>query len=145
MTDYVELRNDETLKASVDFECEIFQPWLPEDMQVNTNVYGAELAYWLCEKLASKKLFCSYPQSEDWGWFLEHSTGEEIFLLCCCNSDIEGKAWHCFIRPKPKYFFHLKKSPVNLDAAEPLLGALRDILEETSAIRNIEWRRSDDI
>lgn len=130
------------MKTSVDFECENFQPYLPEDMQVNPNVYGAELAYWLSEKLAGKGFFCGYPQSEDWGWFLEYFSGEDCFWLCCSNSDIEGKAWRCFLRPKSKSFFSLKKTPV--DVAEPLLGALRELLEETSTIRNIEWSHSYD-
>jgi len=34
-----------------EFSSELFRPFLPEESQVNPEVYGAELAYWLARKL----------------------------------------------------------------------------------------------
>lgn len=48
-----------------------FTPFLPDDSQVNPGVYGAELAYWLSQQLASHGVITSYPESEDWGWYLQ--------------------------------------------------------------------------
>jgi hypothetical protein len=59
------------METEVDFYAEAFNPILPEDAQVNPECYGAELAWWLCRKLAERGAFTSYPNFEDWGWFLE--------------------------------------------------------------------------
>jgi hypothetical protein len=55
------------MKISVDFESNMFSPFLPGDAQVNPGVYGAELAYWLSRQLAQRGMPTSYPQYEDWG------------------------------------------------------------------------------
>ncbi|WP_413701987.1 hypothetical protein ACLKMH_10950 [Psychromonas sp. KJ10-10] len=57
------------MKNTVTFKSDLFKPFLPEDSQVNPEVYGAELAYWLSKKLAEKNIITSYPESEDWGGF----------------------------------------------------------------------------
>ena len=57
----------------VDFHSDAFAPVLPEDSQVNPEVYGAELAFWLCTELAKRGVVTSYPEYEDWGWYIDTS------------------------------------------------------------------------
>lgn len=131
------------MKTSVDFTSDLFKPFLPEDAQVNPQVYGAELTFWLSEKLAQKNIITSYPNNEDWGWFIEYMSGDSEYWLCCSNSDEEGKEWRCFVRPQSKNLFNRKKAPI--DAASLLLKALEEILEETPGITHIRWSNDYDV
>ena len=130
------------MKTSVDFNSELFRPFLPEEAQVNPQVYGAELAYWLSHQLALKGIATSYPNYEDWGWFLEYVNVDDEYWLCCGNSDEEGNEWRCFLRPLSKGFFGRKKAPVS--HAAPLLNALRELLEECGGISRIRWSNDYD-
>ena len=53
------------------FQSDRFRPYLPDDCQVNPNVLGFELADWLSRELAKRGTITSYPNYEDWHWFLE--------------------------------------------------------------------------
>ena len=56
------------LRDIAEFRSTKFAPVLPDDSQVNPQVYGAELAFWLCTELAKRGIVTSYPNFEDWGW-----------------------------------------------------------------------------
>lgn len=58
------------IELAVEFDSELFKPFLPDDAQVNPQVYGAELAFWLSKNLALKGVITSYPVGEDWGGLL---------------------------------------------------------------------------
>lgn len=129
------------MNTAVEFRSEAFHPFLPEDSQVNPGVYGAELAFWLAEKLAAHGIVTSYPNYEDWGWFIEYVTAEEDeFWLCCGNVGGERKNWLCYIDPKAKGMFGRRKA--SIESASPLLEALRVVLEEAPEVSNIAWRES---
>jgi hypothetical protein len=48
--------------------------------------------------LAARGVITSYPEYEDWGWFLEYITaaGDE-FWLCCGNREGEAEKWLCYL------------------------------------------------
>jgi len=84
----------------------MFAPFLPDEAQVNPNVYGAELAFWLSRQLAQRGTLTSYPQNEDWGWFIEYSTEDNHeYWLCCANRDGTQNKWRCYLEPKAKKLF----------------------------------------
>ncbi len=56
-----------TIIDIAEFKSSKFEPILPEESQVNPEVYGAELAYWVSTELARRGLATMYPGSEDWG------------------------------------------------------------------------------
>ena len=62
------------MEISVEFESDLFIPFLQEDSHVNPQVYGAELSYFLSKKLVEKGVITTYPNNEDWGWFIEYFT-----------------------------------------------------------------------
>lgn len=130
------------METSVDFTSDLFKPFLPEDTQVNPHVYGAELAYWLSQNLAKKNIITTYPNNEDWGWFLEYFIDDNEYMLCCSNSDEEGKEWRCFLRPQAKSLFGRNKAPI--EKAAPLINALKELLEETPGINSIRWSNDYD-
>jgi hypothetical protein len=126
------------MKTCVNFKSDLFKPFLPEASQVNPGRYGAELAYWLTRKLSEKGVCTSYPEHEDWGWFIEFVTEEEDeYWLCCGNVDGTYKEWQIFIDPKPKGLFGRKKA--NVENARPLMSAVKTVLEECDQISEIEW------
>lgn len=127
-----------TIQAEVTFRSTRFTPVLPEESQVNPGRYGAELAYWLCTELAHCGVITSYPEYEDWGWFIEYITdaGDE-FWLCCGNLHDSRDQWHCFLQSKSKGLFR-RKPPLDA-AAEPLLNTLRQILETEDSISDVQW------
>jgi hypothetical protein len=130
------------MQTSVDFTSELFKPFLPDDSQVNPHVYGAELTFWLSMKLAEKEVITTYPNNEDWGWFLEYFVDDNEYMLCCSNSDEEGVEWRCYLRPQAKNIFGRNKAPI--EYAAPLLNALRELLEETHGINGIRWSNDYD-
>jgi hypothetical protein len=89
----------ESIRDIVEFRSSRLSPVLPDDAQVNPGRYGAELAFWLCVELAKRGVVTSYPESEDWGWFIEYITesGSE-FAIHCGNIDGTSDQWLLSLR-----------------------------------------------
>lgn len=126
------------MQTSVKFKSGAFPPILPDKCQVNPGRYGGELAYWLCAELAASGIPTSYPDFDDWGWFLEYrdSDGNE-FWLCCGNVEGSTEEWFCFLEPRSRGMWG-RKTP-SPEQAKPLLDALARVLESDDSIRDIEW------
>jgi hypothetical protein len=126
------------METSVEFDSALFKPFLPDDRQVNPGRFGAELSFWLSRKLAERGLPTSYPNYEDWGWFIEFSNerGEE-YWLCCSNMDGADDKWRCFLDPKARGAFGRHRASV--EGAQPLLRMVRVVLEAETAIQNVVW------
>jgi hypothetical protein len=126
------------MEISVDFESKMFSPFLPDEAQVNPNVYGAELAFWLSRQLAQRGMPTSYPEYEDWGWFIKYSTEDgHDYWLCCANRDGAQDKWRCHLEPKARSLFGRNKASV--EGARPLIHALRNVLAEEPGISNVKW------
>lgn len=126
------------LREIVGFRSDRFAPILPEDSQVNPEVYGAELAWWLTSALAAQGVVTSYPIAEDWGWFIEYSGGDDSeFALHCYNVDGSRDRWLLALRPFGRRLFGRDRPDVAL--ARPLLDALRAVLGSEPTIGEIEW------
>ena len=91
----------------IEFSTDKFLPVLPEQCQTNPGAYGFELALWLAQSLLARGLITSYPQSEDWGWFIEYTDADETEIQIGCSSmaaDGEGYTkeaigWSVFVKP----------------------------------------------
>ena len=120
------------------FRSERFAPALPEDCQVNPEVYGAELAFWLGAALARRGVVTSYPQSEDWGWFIEYAdaSGAE-FAIHCYNVDGSKDRWLLSLRRFGRKLFGRDKPPLAL--ATPLITGIREVLQEESSVSELTW------
>ncbi len=106
---------------------------------MNPQVYGAELAWWLSRELAQEGVETSYPNSEDWGWFIEYIVDDHEYWLCCSNQDGFQNQWRVFLDCKAKGLFGRNKAPVA--SAMPLLNALNKVLEQCDGISNIVWSK----
>lgn len=126
------------MKTKVYFKSEAFIPFLPEESHINRGCYGAELACWISRQLALQGIVTSYPEYEDWGWFVEYATGEgNEYWLCCGNVAGTQNDWHIFLDPKGKGLLGRKKP--GLEGVSSLMSALAEILEESDCVCSIEW------
>lgn len=127
------------MNTCVTFNSEMFKPFLPEDSQVNPECYGAELSWWLSRELARKNIFTSYPNFEDWGWFLEFIIDDCEFLVCCGNISGEKNKWQIYINRQSKGFFTRKKP--SMEMAKRVIDTIDLLLKEAPGITNINWRK----
>lgn len=125
------------MALEVEFYSEDFGPFLPEDSQVNPERYGAELTWWLCQKLAQEGIYTSYPNFEDWGWFLEYIKGENEYWLCCGNIDRHENKWRMILQPQAKRWFGFARAPI--EDAKDLLNAVDKVLRESDGVSQIKW------
>ncbi|RZJ61821.1 MAG: hypothetical protein EON49_04185 [Acidovorax sp.] len=125
----------------VTFKSDRFTPFLPEESQVNPEVYGAELAYWLSAELAHRGIFTSYPEYEDWGWYIEFTkpNGSEFAVLCGNVTGTKNR-WVLALRRHAKKMFGRDKPPY-AEAAQ-LVAAIRDAVQSVVPASDIEWHYS---
>jgi hypothetical protein len=126
-----------TMHTSVEFDSDMFHPYLPDEAQVNPAVYGFELTLWFSQQLAQRGVVTSYPQSEDWGWYLDYLTGDGYeYMWCCANQEGSSGKWQCSLQPQKTSLFG-PRAP--LEAASALLLALRELLAQETGITNLLW------
>lgn len=117
-----------------------FEPVLPEECQVNPDTYGAELTWWLCTRLCTEKgVVTSYPNQEDWGWFLDYSTEDGAeFALHCVNVGGATDRWLVSLRRFGRKMFGRDKPDFAL--ADDLVRAVRELLEAEESVTELEWQ-----
>ena len=125
------------MTLEVEFYSEAFQPILPEGSQISFERYGAELTWWLCQKLAAEEIYTSYPNFEDWGWFLKYTKDTNEYRLCCGNIDSKENWWRVILQPRSKTWFGFKK--ISVTGAKDLLNAVDKVLTESELIDQIKW------
>ena len=126
------------METEVEFSSDLFHPILPDDSQVNPECYGAELAWWLCRKLAENGVTTSYPNFEDWGWFIEYHVDGNEYWLCCGNVDGAKNRWLVYLKSHAKSLFGRNRALA--ENAAPLLASLREVLDQCDEITDVEWR-----
>jgi hypothetical protein len=110
------------------FQSDLFRPYLPDDAQVNPNVLGFELAHWLSRELATRGLPTSYPNAEDWGWFLE-AEEEGVECMICCSGGEEDEnvfEWRVYVMHPKKLFGKRPDSGIAGRLLQRVRGALED-------------------
>ena len=108
------------------FRSDLFKPYLPEDAQVNPNVLGFELAHWLSRELAARGTVTSYPNSEDWGWFLDFTDAGSEYMICCMGSlEDDGFEWRVYVTQPKRFFRKSFEGP----AGARMLQTIRMMLE----------------
>jgi hypothetical protein len=120
----------------VEFKSPAFAPTLPDECQVNPGRYGAELAFWLCQKLAVLGVVTSYPEYEDWGWYLTyHAPSGAEFALNLGNIDGTTDTWSLSLeRFRQKVF---RRS--SFAEASALVDGVRRVLQAESSVSDLQW------
>ena len=132
------MTDDALLTDIVEFQSDRFAPILPEDSQVNPQVYGAELAYWLAAELVKRGIVTSYPIAEDWGWLVEYSTGAgSEFAVHCINLEGARDRWLLSLRRYARKMFGRDKPSYSEAAA--LIAGIKAVVENESSISNVSW------
>jgi hypothetical protein len=85
----------------VEFSSDRFLPYLPDEHQNVPGVTGYELAHWLSEALAAREVYTSYPQSAEWGWYIEYvDQGLEVIIGCSRQPEAKRpNEWSIFVKP----------------------------------------------
>ncbi len=117
------------------FKAESFAPFLPECKQVNDGVYGAELAWWLCKKLADNEVYTSYPEFEDHTWILNFEHNEHEFEIHCHNQFQKKHHWELKIRTFKLGLFSNKRT--SGEALTHLCSLLEKPLKETNEVSEL--------
>lgn len=125
------------IRDIAEFSSAKFRPVLPDDSQVNPNVYGAELAYWLCIDLAKRGVVTSYPFAEDWGWFIEYTTPDGEFAVHCGNVGGVSDRWTLGLRRFGRNLFGRNKPP--FEVASQLIIAIKATLTSDPEISALRW------
>jgi hypothetical protein len=132
----------DNLKDIVEFRSKDFVPFLPDDAQVNPGRYGAELAFWLSSALANRGVVTSYPESEDWGWFIEYSTDQGAeFAVHCGNVEGSNDLWLLSLRRFPRKMFGRDKPPFS--DASALIDGVKDAVSSLGSASEISWHWND--
>lgn len=133
----------DTLTDIAEFTSSGVSPRLPDSCQVNPEVYGAELAFWLSSELAAIGVVTSYPRSEDWGWYIEFETpsGSE-FAVHCGNVGGARDRWFLQLRRFGRKLFGRDKPAFS--EAEDVIRGIERVLAESPDVSELDWRYSDD-
>ena len=128
----------DSLRDIARFKSEHFVPVLPEGSQVNPGVYGAELAFWLGAELARAGVVTSYPNAEDWGWFIEFlpASGSE-FAVHCGNEEGARDRWLLSLRRHARKMFGRDKP--SYEEASKLIATIRGLLTASPYVQEMEW------
>jgi hypothetical protein len=128
----------ERIRDIVEFRSELFMPVLPDECQVNPGVYGAELAFWLAGQLARQGVITSYPECEDWGWFIEFNpeSGAE-FAVHCGNLEGTADQWLISLRRYGRRIFGRDKP--SFEDAQPLVEAIRMVIAAVVPAAQLNW------
>lgn len=133
----------DTLCDLAEFTSSSFRPFLPEGSQVNPEVYGAELAFWLSSELAKRTVFTSYPEHEDWGWYIEYRTADgSEFAVHCSNVRGTPDRWALQLRRFGRKLFGRDKPPFS--DAGALVEAVQATLNESPVASEIDWKYRHD-
>ena len=130
----------------IEFESSEFLPCLPEDSQVNPGTYGFELAFWLSQMLASRGIAVSYPQDDDWGWFIDTVDADGETTVTCLNVGEEGSGyvgkpltWGVVVRPHRSSLRQVLRGEWPLAAFSRVTQAIAAVLTEKGiAVREVK-------
>lgn len=107
------------MTTHIHFETARFKPTLSEGAQVNDGAYGFELALFLAEALSVSFPMVSYPLAEDWGWFLDVRTAENVEIRVGCVAVGEAAAgggatkWEVFVNATTPLLQRLRRRPID--------------------------------
>lgn len=131
------------MRDLAEFRSRDFEPFLPDERQVNPEVYGAELAFWLARSLAERGVVTSYPGGEDWGWYLDFETAEGAkFAIHCANVGDDPRVWRLSLRRFGRKWFGRDKPPYS--DAGALVTAVQQVLEAHAGIDHLDWLYPDE-
>jgi hypothetical protein len=96
------------------------------------------LAYWLCSELAKRGVVTSYPNNEDWGWFIEYITdaGSE-FAIHCGNVGGAKDHWLLSLRRHGRKMLGRDKPPYS--EAAPVVEGIRALVEGDGDLSDVQW------
>ena len=86
----------------------------------------------------------SYPEYEDWGWYLEYfpSSGSE-FAVHCSNIGGSKDHWLLSLRRHARKLFGRDKPPFS--EASELVAEIQRLLESEPSVASLKWLCSEEV
>ena len=111
---------------------------------MNAGVYGAELAYWLAMELAKAGVVTSYPNAEDWGWFLDYAPSPSSeFVVHCGNIGGARDHWLLSLRRFGRKEFGRDKP--SFSEAARLIEGIKAVIARTPGIVDVKWLDNSEV
>ena len=133
----------DNLRDVAEFRSPAFSPFLPDEFQANPEVYGAELAFWLCRELALRGVHTTYPRWEDWGWYIDYTAASGAkFAVHCSNVGGAPDHWMLHLRRFGRKLFGRDKPPFS--DADPLVSQIQEILRTETSVSDLAWNYATD-
>ena len=96
---------------------------------------GFELAVWLSRELAAQGVVTSYPEQEDWGWYLEHGGDDAEYMICCSGGEYDGNfEWSVFVTRARGVF----RRSTQDETCDEMLKRVKDVLVAVDVSAKIE-------
>ena len=136
----------ETLRDIAEFTASKFAPFLPDNAQVNPGEYGAELAFWLAGRLAGLGIVTSYPQNEDWGWYLDYRLpSASEFAVHCSNTLATKDTWQLHLLRRGRKLVYVQPHVSGILAHDRLLSLAALPSVPRSSGRNLRSREAEPV
>ena len=104
-------------------------------------IAGVSVLHWLREALADGYVV-SEPAAEDWGWYVDVTRGESVYLVGASAEANDGGDAHCMLQIHRHRSLKDKFTGGNkLVADDPLTARIAALLEADPAFQNLEVER----
>lgn len=131
------------------FRSAAFPKYPDEDAEtVNEHCWGKRLAEWLRDGLPAHGVKTGEILCEDWGWLVpvEHGGDFPVWVGCGVVEDEDDEAsatgeseFTAFVAAEPGFFKRLFKKVDTTSGTEPVLTALRAMVDSSPDIREVRW------
>jgi hypothetical protein len=120
------------------FESSTFAITPGEDERTNPGIFGQALAHWVAGQLRVRGLQVGDVVAEDFGWCVPVRIKPYAIYVACASDQEESNHWQLFVFAEGGLLNRLLGRDTRPEALNSVFGAVKQALESSSDIRNIE-------
>ena len=120
------------------FESSTFAITPGEDERTNPGIFGQALANWVAGQLRTRGLQVGDVIAEDFGWCVPVRIKPYSVYVACASESEESNQWQLFAFAEGGLLNRLLGKDNRAEALNSVFGAVKQALESSSDIRNIE-------
>jgi hypothetical protein len=120
------------------FESSTFAITPGEDERTNPGIFGQALANWVAGQLRTRGLQVGGVIAEDFGWCVPVRIKPYSVYVACASESEESNQWQLFAFAEGGLLNRLLGKDNRAEALNSVFGAVKQALESSSDIRNIE-------
>jgi hypothetical protein len=120
------------------FESSTFVITPGEDERTNPGIFGQALANWVADQLRTRGLQVGDVIAEDFGWCVPVRIKPYSVYVACASESEESSQWQLFAFSEGGLLNRVLGKDSRAEALNSVFGAVKQALESSSDIRNIE-------